>query len=458
MIFSILFYFFIILSIICILVLKKQNIKIELKLFTKIFGYTLLGAVLIKVWAADGFLRIINGGRIYQTTDYVTVHDFGESFVRIITMVLECMFLSLIISNNKRVKWILTFIGLPLFAFVAVRFPWSVQYFLEPIKFKGLYFVNEYGAALLLIVEYVALFLGLLFNTFFDDFKINKEDVLPTLKIGIFSLFACIPFYVFASIFGTTDFELKSFNLIHIIWIIAIPLVYILILILFKKEDEKTRFSVLAILVFYMVIHTSTFARAGYRSDRFPINPCNIAPYVELVILLTKNRRLFNCQMIANPAGALVGIIVTDTGRIFNFWMSHFIIEHTYAFLLPLLLIQLGFMERDKFKSIVKDFFICTAIYTGACLLIDCIHNGIVVGLVNNKYIDNVNFFFLIESPLEVGFLPLLQSFGFKLFGQMIYPLYILFIFTAFSIISFLLYFIGKGLRKISAVLNKSKA
>lgn len=455
MVFSILFYLFIIISFVLMFMLKKQNKKLNLSRLTKILGFTMLGVILIKAWAADGMLRVINGGIIYQSEDYVKVHDFGESFVRIALLALECMFLSLMVSNNKRVKWILAFVGLPLFAFTAIYFPRSVQYFLNPIKFQGIYFVKENAAAILLILEYVLLFLGLLLIYFFDDYKLTKEDIRPTIKTGVFSLIVCIPFYVFATIFGTTNIIFGVFNIVHIAWILSIPLLYILILLLFKKEDEKTRFSVLATIVFYMVIHMTCFAKVGYRSSRFPLQPCNIAPYICMLLLFTKNKRIFNCLSIANPTGAFIGILATDTGNIFNFWMSHYVIEHTYVFMLPLLFVRFGFMERDNFKKVIKDFFICIAVYGTFCLLLDCIHNGLIMNAINNEYINDINFFFLIECPLDLPFLGALQSFGFKLFGQMIYPLYILFIVSAYSVLSFILYFISVGFTTLTKLTKK---
>ena len=135
--------------------LKKKNICFNSILITKILAFSLLAIVILKATVADGFTTVINGGEIYGIESNKT--DVIESIIRCGLLSSECLIFSLLVTNNKSVKWILSHITLPFIVLALIYFYFSVDYLANPVNF-GKYFIGPIFASILMVVEYGTIF------------------------------------------------------------------------------------------------------------------------------------------------------------------------------------------------------------------------------------------------------------------------------------------------------------
>ncbi len=450
-------YFYVLFSLVIVaLVLlflnKKKVVKLPINKITFISSIVLLSTVIIRTFAADGFVGVINGGYVlYDSDNFVKKTDILETLVRWFVLVSECLLFSLFVSKNKSVKWILSYISLPIVILSLAYFPKSISYFSNPIELSGIYFINSVVGSILTLCEYLLLFICTLSIHLFEEKDIQGLRK-QTIKVGVFSLLVCVPFLNYQSIFGNNCMDLQPFNWLHICWIILVPSLYILILFIFKKDNDETRFSIISIMVFYVLIHFFSGYKCGYASNRAPFQLCNLAVVLFAIAILTKSQRLFNFIYVANPAGCIVAILVTDTGNLFGFWMIHYVIEHTFVFIVPLLMLRLGFFRKPSLKELLRDYFIFFSGYFVFCLFYNAIHNGLIFPEIKNSHINITNFFFLVRCPLEgiVSFYKYLETGGFIMFGQIYYLSYLIFVYVVYSLISFSIYFVSQGITEIS--------
>ena len=64
---------------------------------------------------------------------------------------------------------------------------------------------------------------------------------------------------------------------------------------------------------------------------KFPLQLCNLASYLMLFTLLTKNNKLFNFTLIINVVGAVIAMVVLDVdgNGVGYLWNVHYIVEHS---------------------------------------------------------------------------------------------------------------------------------
>ncbi|MCQ2087614.1 MAG: YwaF family protein [Bacilli bacterium] len=438
--------------------IRKKNVSFNYKLISKILVISLLVISMLKAIAADGFTIVINGGEIYGVESDKT--DIFESIIRCGLLATECLIFTSLILDNKSVKWILSRISLPFITLSLVYFYFSVSYFTNPASF-GMYFIPPVLAAILLTFEYAIVFAICLGIHLFDKAKLEtKEEKIATIKLGIISQLVCIPFLVFGAIFGSTSLEMSVMSPAHIGWIVSIPVVYCVIYFLFKNENKDIKLAMLAVMCFFLMIHMTSSFKVGYQTNRLPLQLCNLAPYIFVLLLFVRKKSLFNWIYVANPVGAIVAVFtLADRDFIFCFWMIHYLVEHLYVFIIPILFVTFGVFERPSIKQLLKDYFIWFSIYFGVCLLFNCIHNGLVYPNAGIEWINDVNFFYLLDCPVKdvLPFYSALEFIKINLFGQEFFLGYIGFIYVVFSALSFLLYYIQEGIFKLTEIIKNRK-
>ena len=101
---------------------------------------------------------------------------------------------------------------------------------------------------------------------------------------------------------------------------------------------------------------------------RLPLQLCNLASYLIIIALITKNKHIFNFNFLINAVGATLALAVPDVNGtgIFEVWNMHFIYEHTNVMVVPILCLTLGIFPKMDKRSLL-DAFIGFSVYFIIC-------------------------------------------------------------------------------------------
>lgn len=439
-------------------VLKKKNVKINYKKVLLGLEIAVFALSFFKCVMNDDFIHVINGGEIYGVVCNKT--DILETIVRWVVLTTEVLTITLLVTNHKHVKTILFYVCLPLMILSSLYFDKSLSYYLTNANI-GAVILPNFLTYVLLYSEMIILMIIPLMIKFLDCEDINpsnKNEWISMIKLGVFSLFTCVPFLTFPSLFGHTSVEIQVFNLVHIGWILSIIAVYCLFYFFFRKELQEVRRTILSIMVIFLFLHFNMCFKVGITISRLPFQLCNLASYLFVIILFTKNKGLFNFIFLANPVGALIAVAtLSETGEIFRYWMIHYLVEHLWVCVIPLLFVALGEFEFPTLKKATKSYLLWFNIYFFSMLLFNCVENGLIVKNFSNNVINDVNFFFLIDCPVK-DVLPFYKDLligKINLLGQDVYIVYLLFIYVVFSVLCYVLYFGQAGLFKLASIIKK---
>src|SRR5690625_23188 len=198
-------------------------------------------------------------------------------------------------------------------------------------------------------------------------------------------------------------------------------LVLILSLFLFKEKLYKYR-RIIRLTVGWGLIVSRISLDYWYvttgewtLTSSLPLELCSIASLICGIMLLTKNRLLFEVFYFIAIGGAIQAIITPDLAfgfPQFRYWQ--FFIDHCLLIIAPLIMI-IFYHFRISFKSLLKSFLVLNGI-------------ALIVFMINK--IISANYMFLIEKPRGGSLLDFLGP----------YPYYILSLVLVTLIIFFILY------------------
>ncbi len=239
--------------------------------------------------------------------------------------------------------------------------------------------------------------------------KFKKEDILPFAIILPLLILSMVPVYAPESIFDTdTNIAFKPFIASHFIWIAFMVAEIFVCTVIFKKRSYEDRY----ILVFIMAItlflqFNQLFSSLGELTcKRMPFQLCNIAAYLILVSIVSKNRSLFLFNILINVAGGIIAAIVMDVNKdkgILNHGNVHYILEHHNVIVVPLLCLILGI-----FKPITQKDFKNYAIYFTAYYLFVFILGttfNAIYKATDSRYFY-CNYMFMFDQETAAGLIP----------------------------------------------------
>ena len=262
---------------------------------------------------------------------------------------------------------------------VDIRYlPEFVSNFMHNGVFRGIIFVMMSLTQLATI--------GLLIYRDWEIVKFKKNEIIPFVLLLVGSIITILPIYALEGIFNTyTDAIFGRFSIYHIIWILLIVFEIAIFTIIFKKRSYEDRYILVLVLALSLFLQfNQLFSSLGELTcKRMPLQLCNVAAYLTLISIITKNRDLFLFNILINVAGGLIALFVldaeTDLG-ILSKGNIHYIVEHHNVIITPLLALILGI-----FKPITwKDFKSFAIYFTGYYVII------FVVGTIfNSIYLAN---------------------------------------------------------------------
>ena len=162
---------------------------------------------------------------------------------------------------------------------------------------------------------------------------------------------------------------------------------------------------------------------------------CNIAAFFYLYTIITKSKKTFDFGYVANLVGAAIAISLFTFGdSSITFWPLHYIYEHSFVVMFPVLCATLGIFPRlDKtaFKNMIRIF----VVYFAFVFVFGTIINAIDT---NEGYA--VNHFYMFNPEVAVDYIPFAGFTGLVhwQFGEFeIYPILVVTVFVLFTALNF---------------------
>lgn len=326
---------------------------------------------------------------------------------------------------------------------VDIRYlPKWVSSFMHNGIFRGILFFVINGLEILII--------GLLIKRDWQVIKFKKSDIMPFIVILFCSIFTILPPYALEGIFNTyTDLIFKAYSPLHFAWIIFLICEGVILTLMFRKRSEEDRMIVVLILALSLLLqYNQLFSSLGELTcKRMPLQLCNLAAYLILVCILTKNRGLFLFNILINVAGGLIALLVMDVENkgILLKANIHYIVEHNNVILVPILCLTLGIFKPLTNKDF-KNFVIWFSIYYVAIFVIGTTFNALAKALDSTYF--KCNYLFMFDQETAARLVPFAgELFNIKLeIGAVtIYPVIQPLIYLAFFLIGTLSFFIFKN-------------
>ncbi len=381
-------------------------------------------------WCNDVAFLVLPVAVFFKKKTFVKITGYFLLFACLINVGIYCINIELFTS--------------PLGAGIAeIRFlPQNVKTLLRDQTFRGIW----YG--IITFIELMIIVFVIMRNFDVLKEKPNKKGLLVGLGIFLMIFFSIMPIYAPQYLFKgyslTTENNFDNFKMLtpfHIIWIVFVIIEGIVLTKLFKNKSYEDKYIVVLMLALSLVMqyHEMFTCIGEITAHRMPFQLCNMAGFFILLMLLTKNERIYHFTLVINSVGAIIAMVMCDTTPYgVSYVMNiHYMVEHTNVILTPILCATLGLFPKLENKHVI-DFLVGFAIYFAFILLVGGTFTGIKdLGGPNADY-WNCNYLFMFnkaETAGIVGFVEPLFDINFKLFNFYTFSLVQLVVFVAFSAI-----------------------
>lgn len=307
-------------------------------------------------------------------------------------------------------------------------------------SFKAL-MMNETFRGIIFCIQWILVVSVCLKVLLIDKHVFRIKDYRETLRFGVILislLLQMMPIYIpqlLAEGFGLFLFD--KFSPLHIVWICYLVGKIVVLWLIFRNKSAEDKYLLCVVLALAVMFQYNSMFSLTINIKRLPLQLCNLASYLMLAALITKNRFIFNFNFLVNMVGASIALLVPDVnGRnIFEVWNLHFIYEHTNVVVVPILALLLGvFPKIDKVSY--RDAVIGFSAYFVVILVLGIIFNNLAVKLDNNDF--KANYLFMFDPEVACGTLPFLKAFTnvtLVVKDVTIYPFLMLFVYFGYLLI-----------------------
>ena len=285
--------------------------------------------------------------------------------------------------------------------------------------------------------------IGLLIYRDWEVVKFKKNEIVPFILLLICSIVTILPVYALEGIFNTyTDAIFYRFSILHFIWILSIVVELVVATLMFKKRSYEDRYILVLVLSLSLFLQfNQLFSSLGELTcKRMPFQLCNIAAYLTLISIVTKDRKLFLFNILINVAGGLIALFVLDVPAdegILSKGHIHYIVEHHNVIIAPLLALILGIFKPITWKDF-KAFALYFTVYYLFVFILGTIFNTIYnLDTTNNSYFY-CNYLFMFDQATAaklVGFAGQLFDYKFNIGPVTIYYVIQPLVYIAFFVI-----------------------
>lgn len=380
-------------------------------------------------------------------------------------------------QKNKYFEKIASFFCLPVAVINVACFSQYIYYFtqnshsgLQTVRilpqFCKDFLVNEGFRSVFFGLTCLSQLIALLFLTFKNKKKlaVTKNEIVNLILIFVGITYISLPIYVPQYLFGHVNVMMTRFSAVHFAWIIGIVLIIIALYFIFKNRSYETKYLLVLALSWALMMQFSQMFTASSELNvmKLPLQLCNLGSYLALIMLLTKNEKIYHFTLIVNVVGAIIAIVILDINKdvshISRLWVVHYIVEHTKVLIVPILCLILKIFKPIDLRSI-KHFSIGFTIYYLFVFVLGTVSNGFYRIFEGN---DIQNFFysnhlFMFDKAIARGLLgftdPLFENCIIKINAFEIYPLVQILVYVVYMAISlgvyFLIYLLTKNQRKV---------
>ena len=259
--------------------------------------------------------------------------------------------------KEKTVNWFNKFIALPII-FVTIICMKQTEINMIGVSHNV---ISEFTLVEILFPIELGALLALSIYFFIKDFK-ERIDVKDYHFVGIMAVIGCVfaippflPMFFFGV--GKAGHYPYDISVTHrlVIYILFIALPLLIYFFLRDKSQTKINFSLTFITLSAMVAFM--YANKISKIDEpwnYPWHLCNTAMFILPLCMIFKPKRLFYFTYFINVFGALMATLMpnySSTSLLFEPDVVRFIMNHTMAFWMPLLMVALKVYERPKFKQ-----------------------------------------------------------------------------------------------------------
>ena len=342
--------------------------------------------------------------------------------------------------NSRLFRNIATCFCLPFSILCAIFFDDTMSYFLAPGA-GGFYvasWIRYLFYALELIIAIVTPLLMQINTKHLINLK-NKKEILTLIGILPLILIQMVPSYIPRTIVPPLDLSTGMFGEFHILWLVSLVIQIILLHFIFRKRSFEEKYMLLVFLVIAQVMHTTSPMIRGFTFSRLPLQLCNIAAFFYLYMIIKKDKRVFNFCFLANIIGAAIAMVLTDfSSEALTFWNIHYIYEHSFVVMVPILCASLGIFPRLD-RSAIKNMLALFGVYFGFVFIFGTLVNGI----DTKPDFLPVNHFYMFSPKVAVDYLPFAGFTGlvhWEFNGFEVYPILVVTVFVFFTALNLLFY------------------
>jgi len=292
------------------------------------------------------------------------------------------------------------------------------------------------------------------------DYK-NYKEYLCFFLVLIFSLLSCIPIYIPQHFFGHTNILFDAWTPPHFIWMALVVIELIVLYFVFRNKDYESKNILCLVLSLSMAFQFfQLFGAMTISMKKMPFQLCNIATFLVLFSIITKNKKLFDFTMIVNVVGAIFALATPDLDGegLCYLYNIEFICEHTNIIIVPILALLFKLFPRIN-KNALKNCFIGFAIYFIVIWILGTTLNSIASYTQNDFY--NANYFFIFDKDVAIKLLPFLSGvFDITItIGShiVLYPVVAIAVYGVFNFACLLIYLLIQLIYKIKDKKNKLK-
>lgn len=276
---------------------------------------------------------------------------------------------------------------------------------------------------------------------------LNIIAALPCIHIQM------MPVYVPQSIKRDPGLSMDMFGDLHLGWIVLLVAECVLLHYFFRKRSEKDKYLLLVFLVLAQMFNTNSAMLRGMTLSRLPLQLCSIAAFFYFYTIITKSRKMFNFCYLANLVGGVIAIALAafDVAPL-QFWNIHYMYEHTFVMLVPILAMSLGVfphLDRHAILDMLKYF----TLY----FVLAFIGGSILNGLDPTPGYYPVNCFYMFDLKRALQFVPFVGFVGnvhWEFGGFDMYPILVGIIYVVFVGLNMLFFGFTQGLYKISSLIR----
>lgn len=262
-----------------------------------------------------------------------------------------------------------------------------------------------------------------------------------------------MPFLTQGALFGEGEKVITIGDPLQFLWIALIVGLLLGIYFLYRNSDKKEKNAVMTFLTVYLFTHYNSIYWHGVTVKRLPLQLCNLAAYLLVILLFFRSQKFFDFIFIANSAGCIIAIAtVTEETPMFGFWAMHYFVEHTFVYIIPLLYVMLGLFEMPKGKRGLLHFGVGYTAYVAGCVLLNAIANGVLLPNenLNHAFFNDANYFYTLTCPVPSlsALFDAINVGGFTVFGTTFSVGYLAFVYFVFAALAVLEYYGYVGVAK----------